>query len=78
MRNGVRIKTFAERIIISTMYFVALLGLLAVTGMSYDDMKRDANLHNTCQFVASAILTIVFLVIFISGWEGIRKSDGQK
>jgi len=78
MGNGVKIKTFAERIIISTMYFVALLGLLAVTGMSYDDMKKDANLHNTCQFVASAILTIVFLVIFISEWEGIRKSDGQK
>lgn len=77
MKRGVKKRNFLENMIILTIYFIIFSGLILAIGELSGNVFEKPTILNIIMYIFSILLALVFLILFISGWEDLFESNGH-
>lgn len=77
MKRGVKKRNFLENMIILTIYFIIFSGLVLAIGGFGGNVFEKPTILNIVMYIFSIIIALVFLILFIAGWEDLFESNGH-
>ena len=76
MKNGAK-NDFIKKTIVATIDFVLFTLFIFITGTTLQKCSTGSIIM-VISFLLSLLITIAFLIMFLSAWEEIFKSEGEQ